>query len=235
MRKKSRPRKLAEHVRPAGNPGEALPLLAPTHWRAVEHLRAAGNSRLGPLLEFGVPAICAYHAALDSFMNEELAQRIASRKGELQAVEQCRKLQDESFFKGKLDGFLAEFDITHQMDASILDDVAKFVALRGELHHHAPELMLLNQSPEEAIAVYEAAGYEPVDMGWVMLVAAPKVVLWCAHTVSDFYCEYHRARGRKHGSGMSGFVPREGVSAREAAKPSCGADLTPPPIERPRS
>ena len=83
MPKKNRSRALVEHFASTGDPGEAIPLLAPTHWRAAEYLRFAGNSPLGPFLQFGVPAICEYHAALDSFLNEELAQEITERKFDL--------------------------------------------------------------------------------------------------------------------------------------------------------
>jgi hypothetical protein len=215
-----RPREFGEHFNSTGDPGEGVPLVAPTHWRAAEHLRFGGNTQLGPFLQFGVSAICLYHAALDCFLNEALAEKIV--KGNPQEVEHCIDLQDLPVSENKIASFLSEFRITDTFDVSILADVAKFMRLRGKLYHHAPQLISFDQSPVEALDVFRAAAYEPVDMAWVMLVAAPEVVQWCANVVSDFYLEYHRARHLLDGAGMFGFLPREGVSARMTEK-SAGA------------
>jgi hypothetical protein len=215
---KKRNRELFDHAPPEPHVSEAVPLLAPTHWRAAESLRFGETSPLGPYARYGTSAICLYHAALECFINEKLAEKLWSSEGGPQQTDKCEEIQNAALTPEKVREFLREFSAWDGFDARILEDIIKLNNLRNKLYHHAPMVMPLNKSPGEAIEVYKAAAYTPTDMAWVVNVTSVEVLRWCAFTVSDFYLEFCRVRHLPDCGGLFGFLPKEGPSPRTAAK-----------------
>jgi hypothetical protein len=138
-------------------------------------------------------AICLFHASLECYLNEELAVSLALLdKPADELVARCLALQNKTFGREKLDGFLDAYGFGEQFETALIEDVTCLCNLRDRLYHHSPEMRPTNQYPEAAAVVLRKLGAAPIDTSWTTAMSHLDVGEW-ARTVTQRFVETHCA------------------------------------------
>lgn len=186
-----KPRLVVEFF-PTENPPISCPSIAGHYWRCAEQLlneAASADQRFNALV---LSVICLYHSVLECYINETLGLSMVKGGEDKILAAKCRDLQDETLSEKKLRRFVEAYGFTSKFAPSILERAATFARFRNKLHHHSPEMRPLNLYPAEAAAVFQAAGVEAINTGWIYQSMSIKVGRWCRDTVRQFIDEFCR-------------------------------------------
>jgi hypothetical protein len=172
--------------------------LAPAFWRTAEKLRNEVVHRNATHDTAIPPAICLYHAALDYFINEEIAITLAvfASDGRDAALYQSGyAIQDMTLREEKMKKFFSLYNLDGKQTAEIWSRTLLFLGLRNRLYHHAPEARDIRDYPEEVIAALKDAGIEPTNMPWAAQCSNVRLGEWASQVVCGFIEDWCRARG----------------------------------------
>jgi hypothetical protein len=178
--------------------------IAPNFWRTAEKLRTEAvkaTARQNWKVHWTIPsAICLYHAALDCFINEEIAVAMAlvdstGHQG-LLLQDRGRLIQDKTLSADKLDRFFSFFfGSDKKASPGVRGRTLLFIALRDRLYHHMPEMRDLRDYPDQVIAGLKDAGIEPVNTSWAAQCTDIRLAEWASKVVREFIDDWCRARG----------------------------------------
>src|SRR5215831_9485283 len=152
---------------PTDSDQKGFSALAPNFWRAAEKLRTEAvqaTAQQSWKVHWTVPsAICLYHAALDCFINEEIAIGLARARtaSDDPWTLEGRSIQDRTLNQQKLESFFSFFQLNEKGVPDVRDRTVKLIGLRNILYHHAPEMRDVHDYPDQAIAALKDAGIEP--------------------------------------------------------------------------
>jgi hypothetical protein len=149
-----RPRPYSRYLSTADNLS-GFSSIAPAFWKTAEKLKTEAvqaTVQQGWKVHWTIPsAICLYHAALDCFINEEIALAIAGSGGNAAVQDEGRSIQDETLNQKKLDRFFSFFGLDGKATTDVRDRTLLFIALRNLLYHHVPEMRDIRDYPEKLI------------------------------------------------------------------------------------
>jgi len=120
--------------------------IAPNFWRTAEKLRSEAvqaTAQQSWKVHWTVPsAICLYHAALDCFINEEIAIWLgrAGAASDDSLTREGHSIQDKTLNQKKLESFFSFFQLSGKGVPEVRDQTLKLIGLRNILYHHAPEM-----------------------------------------------------------------------------------------------
>jgi hypothetical protein len=183
--------------------------IAPAFWKTAEKLKTeAAQATLQQewkvhfkqewKVHFTIPsAICLYHAALDCFINEEIALAIArtGTAGNGAVQDEGRSIQDETLNEKKLDRFFSFFGLDGKATTDVRDRTLLFIALRNLLYHHAPEMRDIRDYPDKVVAALKDADIEPVNTSWANQCRDVRLAEWASKAVREFIDDWSRAAG----------------------------------------
>jgi hypothetical protein len=183
--------------------------IAPAHWRTAEKLRNEATLETAQQnwrVHWTIPsAICLYHAALDCFINEEIALAVALTEGTL--APGGRTIQDNTLNAKKLNAFFAIFGLTGKQTPEVFSRTLLFIDLRDRLYHHAPEMRDVREYPDPVIAALNDAGIEPVNTSWTAQCSDVRLAKWASLAVSSFIDDWCQARGIPSRMQLPGWAP----------------------------
>ena len=165
--------------------------IAPNFWRTAEKLRieaVQATAQQSWKVHWTVPsAICLYHAALDCFLNEEIAIALA-RAGAASddydsLTHEGRSIQDMTLNQKKLENFFSFFQLSGKGAPEVRDRTLKLIGLRNILYHHAPEMRDVRDYPKQAIDALEDGGIKPVNTSWAGQCTDVRLVEWASKAV----------------------------------------------------
>jgi hypothetical protein len=175
--------------------------IAPNFWQTAEKLRTdavQATAQQDWKVHSTIPsAICLYHAALDCFINEEIALAIA-RAGVASNAALARKgrsIQDKTLSPKKLERFFSFFALGGKATTDVRDRTLLFISLRNLLYHHAPEMRDIRDYPDKVIAVLKDAGIDPVNTSWAAQCTDIRLAEWASNAVRAFIDDWCRAAG----------------------------------------
>lgn len=191
--------------------------LAPVYWRAAEKLRAEAVAEIAPKASFDshvqiVPAIILYHAALDCYINEQLALSLYGliEKANSARANECRECQDMTLNRRKITAFAKLYGLAEKFDQNSIESALKMAQLRDKVYHHSPEFRPMNQIPIELDVVLKAAGVTPINTSWVSLASSLRVGKWCADAVIGFVDAFGAATGGPKHAARRYLIPAHG-------------------------
>jgi hypothetical protein len=174
--------------------------IAPNFWRSAEKLRTEAVQVAAQQNHWTIPsAICLYHAALDCFINEEIALAMAlvdstGREG-LLLQDRGRLIQDKTLSADKLDSFFSFFGLAGKGTPEVRRRTLLFIALRNRLYHHMPEMRDRRDYPDQVIEALNDAGIEPVNTSWAGQCTDIRLAEWASKAVREFIDDWCRAGG----------------------------------------
>ena len=175
--------------------------IAPNFWRTAEKLRTEAvqaTAQQSWKVHWTVPsAICLYHAALDCFINEEIAIALA-RAGAASNdpwTREGRSIQDKTLNEQKLESFFSFFQLNAKGVPKVRDRTVKLIGLRNILYHHAPEMRDVRDYPDQAIDALKDAGIEPVNTSWAAQCTDVRLAEWASKAVRAFIDDWCEAAG----------------------------------------
>jgi hypothetical protein len=166
-----RPRPYSRHLSADDN-RSGFSAIAPAFWKTAEKLKTEAvqaTAQQDWKVHWTIPsAICLYHAALDCFINEEIAIAIARAGAGSNAAlaRKGRSIQDKTLSPKKLERFFSFFALGGKATTDVRDRTLLFISLRNLLYHHAPEMRDIRDYPDKVIAVLKDAGIDPVNTSW---------------------------------------------------------------------
>jgi hypothetical protein len=175
--------------------------IAPNFWRTAEKLRTEAvqaTAQQDWKVHSTIPsAICLYHAALDCFINEEIALAIA-RAGVASDdpyAREGRAIQDKTLSptSGKLDSFFSFFELEGKGTQEVRDRTVKFIGLRDRLYHHAPEMRDIRDYPDQVIDALKDAGIGPVNTSWATQCMDLRLAEWASKAIRAFIDDWCQA------------------------------------------
>ena len=174
--------------------------IAPNFWRTAEKLRTEAvqaTAQKSWKVHWTVPsAICLYHAALDCFINEEIAIALA-RAGDAASddplTHEARSIQDMTLNQKKLESFFSIFQLNGKGAPEVRDRTLKLIGLRNILYHHPPEMRDVRDYPKQAIDALEDAGIEPVNTSWASQCTDVRLAEWASKAVGAFIDDWCQA------------------------------------------
>ena len=172
--------------------------IAPNFWRTAEKLKTEAVQATAQQSWKGhstVPsAICLYHAALDCFINEEIASALA-RASDAKLTSKGRSIQDMTLNRKKLERFFSFFQLSGEGVAEVRDRTLKLIGLRNILYHHAPEMRDVRDYPKQAIDALKDAGIDPVNTSWASQCMDVRLAEWGSKAVAAFIDDWCQAAG----------------------------------------
>jgi len=175
--------------------------IAPNFWRTAEKLRTEAvqaTAQQSWKVHWTVPsAICLYHAALDCFINEEIAIAVARAGAASEGpwTREGRSIQDNNLNQQKLESFFSFFQLNGKGVPEVRDRTVKLIGLRNILYHHAPEMRDVHDYPAQAIAALKDAGIEPVNTSWAAQCTDVRLAEWASKAVRAFIEDRCQAAG----------------------------------------
>jgi hypothetical protein len=185
---------------PTDSDQKGFSALAPNFWRTAEKLRTEAvqaTAQKSWKVHWTVPsAICLYHAALDCFINEEIAIALA-RAGDAASddplTHEARSIQDMTLNQKKLESFFSIFQLNGKGAPEVRDRTLKLIGLRNILYHHSPEMRDVRDYPKQAIDALEDAGIEPVNTSWASQCTDVRLAEWASKAVGAFIDDWCQA------------------------------------------
>jgi hypothetical protein len=195
----ARPPEYARHLSTEDGPF-GFSSIAPGFWRTAEKLR---NEAVQQTAKQSQPthwtthsAICLYHAALDSFLNEEIA--IWGMLTNTPLANGGYRIQGMTLHAEKLNAFFSFFDLKERQTPEISRRALLLAGLRNRLSHHWPEMRDVRDYPVEVIDALSDARIERVNTSWTAQCSDVRLAEWAADTVRAFVDEWWRI-GRASG------------------------------------
>jgi hypothetical protein len=189
--------------------------IAPNFWRTAEKLRTEAveaTAQQNWKVHWTVPsAICLYHAALDCFINEEIAIALAhaGAASDDPLTHEGRSIQDMTLNQKKLESFFSIFQLNGKGALEVRDRTLKLIRLRNILYHHAPEMRDVRDYPKQAIDALKDAGIDPVNTSWATQCMDVRLAEWASKAVRALIDDWCRAAGipsRMKDPGFAGSV-----------------------------
>lgn len=181
------------------NDQKGFSALAPNFWQTAEKLKTEAVQATvlqSWKIHWTIPsAICLYHAALDCFINEEIALAIA-RTGlpsDDPLAQEGRLIQDKTLNAEKLDGFFSFFQLSGKGTPKVRDRILTLIGLRNILYHHAPEMRDVRDYPKQAIDALKDAGIDPINTSWANRCRDVRLAEWASKAVRAFIDDWCRA------------------------------------------
>jgi hypothetical protein len=173
--------------------------IAAGFWRTAEKLR---NEALQQTAKQSPPthwnthsAICLYHAALDSFLNEEIT--IWGMLTNTSLAKGGHQIQGLTLNAQKLNEFFSFFGLKDRKTPAISHRASLLAGLRNRLSHHWPEVRDMRDYPVEVINALSDARIEPVNTSWAAQCSDVRLAEWAADIVRAFVDEWWRI-GPRH-------------------------------------
>jgi hypothetical protein len=183
----ARPRPYSKYLS-TDNEIKGFSSLAPLFWRTAEKLKSeAVEATVGHSWKShtDIPsAICLYHAALDCFINEEIALALTGADDAL--VEEGHSIQDLTPGADKLKKFFSFFNLDGKETPTVWTRTLLLIALRNRLYHHSPEMRDIREYPDQTIAALKDAGIEPINTSWVGQCMNVRLAEWASSVVRAF-------------------------------------------------
>jgi hypothetical protein len=171
--------------------------IAPGFWRTAERLRDQAEKEtegLTPRIHWSVPSvICLYHAAIDCFINEEIALAEASRT---EPTAGAQKVQGNTLNAKKLEDFYSHFGLAENLPTEVRRRTVLLIKLRNRLSHHWPQQRDIRDYPVDVIDALADANIEPVYTTWAALCGDVRLAKWAAEVTRAFVDEWWR-QGRQ--------------------------------------
>ena len=172
------------------NDQKGFSALAPNFWQTAEKLKTEAVQATvlqSWKIHWTIPsAICLYHAALDCFINEEIAIALA-RAGDAASddplTHEARSIQDMTLNQKKLESFFSIFQLNGKGAPEVRDRTLKLIGLRNILYHHSPEMRDVRDYPKQAIDALEDGGIKPVNTSWAGQCTDVRLVEWASKAV----------------------------------------------------
>jgi hypothetical protein len=175
--------------------------IASNFWRTAEKLRTEAvqaTVQQSWKVHWTVPsAICLYHAALDCFINEEIAIGLARARAASDDpwTLEGRSIQDRTLNQQKLESFFSFFQLNGKGVPDVRDRTVKLIGLRNILYHHAPEMRDVRDYPKQAIDALKDAGIDPVNTSWASQCMDVRLAEWASKAVAAFIDDWCKAAG----------------------------------------
>jgi hypothetical protein len=197
--------------------------IAPNFWQTAEKLRSEAvqaTAQQAWKTHWSVPsAICLYHAALDCFINEEIASALAGTATDT-VLTNGRAIQDLTLCKEKLERFVSFFGLDGKQTPNVQRRALLFLGLRDRLYHHSPEMRDMREYPDQVIAALKDAGIQPVNTSWAGQCMNVQLTDWASKVVRAFIEDWCRAGGIESRMKLPGWeyvpsnaAPSEGASS----------------------
>jgi|SRR5262249_17524584 len=171
--------------------------VAPNFWKTAEKIRSEALRETAEQewkTHWTIPAaICLYHAALECFINEEIALAVAGSNNDATATEAGHAIQDMTLKEKKLKKFFSFFDLEGKQTPDIWSRTLRFIALRNCLYHHSPQLRDMSEYPDAVIAALDDAGIERVNTSWVTACTDVRLGEWASRAVREFIEDWCKA------------------------------------------
>jgi hypothetical protein len=135
-------------------------------------------------------SICLHHAALDSFLNEEITIREMLTNTPL--ANGGHKIQGMTLHSEKLSAFFAFFGLKDRQTPEISRRALLLAGLRNRLSHHWPEMRDMRDYPIEVTNALNDARIEPVNTSWAAQCSDVRLAEWAADIVRAFVDEWWR-------------------------------------------
>jgi hypothetical protein len=194
-----RRRRAYSHYLATGQHQTGFSEIAPSFWQTAEKLRSEAveaTSRQTWKAHSSVPsAICLYHAALECFINEQVALAIALKGGTRDVIEAGHSIQDDTLCEAKLKVFFSFFGLEGKETPEVHSRALLFLRLRDRLYHHSPEIRDLREYPDDVIAALKDAGIESVDTSWAGQCMNVRLADWASDVVHTFIEDWCQALG----------------------------------------
>ena len=217
-----RPRPPSQYLSTDNNQ-KGFSAIAPNFWQTAEKLRSEAAQTTAQhtwKAHSTVPsAICLYHAALDCFINEEIASHMFLTGTPTDSVlTNGRAIQDLTLRKEKLERFFSFFGLDGKQTPNVQRRALLFLGLRDRLYHHAPEMRDMREYPEQVIAALKDAGIQPVNTSWAGRCMNVQLADWASKVVRAFIDDWCRARGIESRMKLPGWehVPSNAAPSEEA-------------------
>jgi hypothetical protein len=199
--------------------------IAPAFWKTAEKIKSEAVQETAEQdwkAHWTIPsAICLYHAALDCFINEEIAAALAASNSDASAAQNGRAIQDMSLSKKKLEEFFSFFGLDRKQAQDVWSRTLLFIALRNRLYHHSPETRDVREYPNEVIDALNDAGIEPVNTSWMGQCTNVRLGEWASIAVRGFIDDWCTAGGIPSRMQLPGweFEGSSGDAVNGEAKP----------------
>jgi hypothetical protein len=193
--------------------------IAPSFWTTAEKLRDDAvqltSKQSWPTHWSTHSAICLYHAALECFINEEIALRAALTNASL--TNGGYQIQGMTLRAEKLQKFFSYCGVARPTPDAIQRRCLLLINLRNRLVHHWPIMRGTGDYPVDVIDALNDAHIERVDTSWAAQCSDVRIAKWAAEIVRAFVDEWWRI-GRIPGEqeragwefGPVGFTPPPG-------------------------
>ncbi len=177
---------------PAGFSGIALGF-----WRAAEKLRDDAEKQTAGQdwrVHWSIhSAICLHHAALECFINEEIAICTAGLPtGKEKLLTDAYRVQGDTLSVQKIDGFWSLFGLEEKVTPDIKRRVALLSNLRNRLYHHWPLVRDVRDYPAHIIEALNDAQIERINTSWAAQCSDIRLAQWSARVVRGFVDEWWR-------------------------------------------
>jgi hypothetical protein len=216
-----RRRRAYSHYLSTGEQHVGFSELAPNFWRTAEKLRSEAveaTAQQDWKAHSTVPsAICLYHAALDCFINEQVALAIALRgdtRDDLIAAGHV--IQDSTLCEEKLKAFFAFFGLKGKETPEVHSRTLRFLKLRDRLYHHSPEMRDVREYPDDVVEALKDAGIQPVNTSWASQCTNVRLAEWASGAVRAFIEDSCRAQGIRSTMELPGWKEFERSSPTRA-------------------
>jgi hypothetical protein len=157
-------------------------------WRTAEKLRYQAVQRTPGKADQTCwtvhSAICLYHAALECFINEQIAFRRAVIPGP--ANDKGHKLQGDTLSSQKLDDLFVYWGVSGKHDDDIRRRTLLLIGLRNRLFHHWPEMRDVRDYPVPVIHALTDAKIEKINTSWTAQCSDLRLAKWAADIVHAF-------------------------------------------------
>ena len=162
-------------------------------WRTAEKLRyeaAQQTANQSWQVHWTVhSAICLYHAALECFINEEIALRIALTND---VPSSGYKVQAKTLCASKLSESISYCGLAGKDNQKVTRRVLLLTDLRNRLYHHWPEMRGAHDYPVQVIAALDDAKIEKVNTTWPAQCSDIRLAKWAAEVVREFVAQWWR-------------------------------------------
>jgi hypothetical protein len=193
-----RPRPYSAYL--SGNIGmRGLSSIAPYFWKTAEKIKGEAlreTAEQAWKTHWTIPsAICLYHAALECFINEEIALVVGDRDTDATMIEAGHAIQDMTLHPGKLEKFFSFFGLEGKQTPDVWSRTVRFIALRDRLYHYSPEMRDIREYPDAVVAALEDARIERVNTSWASACRDIRLAEWAAVAVCAFIDDWCNAAG----------------------------------------
>ena len=173
--------------------------IAPYFWQTAEKIRSEAVRETADQAwktHWTIPsAICLYHAALDCFINEEVALALARSNNDETTTQAGHAIQDDTLSGQKLEKFFSFFGLEGKQTLDVWSRTLRLIALRDRLYHYSPEMRDMRDYPNAVIAALKDADIEPVNKSWTAACRDVRLGEWASRAVREFIEDWCKAGG----------------------------------------